>query len=83
MTQGWRKMTLFNLYQWDDINHKSILSELKDGEERWQTLGKIAQVTVVLVAHTYRQCEDQAEYIAIISARKATQFERGLYERVN
>jgi uncharacterized DUF497 family protein len=67
----------------DDIHHKSILANYKDGEERWQTLGIIGGVTVLLVAHTYRNIDDDTECIRIISARKATKIERGFYERAD
>ena len=49
-----------------------------DGEERWQTIGLINGLFVLLVAHTL---ED--DLIRIISARKATPRERRLYEKAN
>lgn len=67
----------------DDENHKSVLSEYIDGEERWQTIGKIGGVLVLLVAHTYRSDSTGAETIRIISARKATKVERRSYEKAN
>jgi len=51
-----------------------------EGEERWQTMGLIGPVVVVLVAHTYREKGDEAE-VRIISARKATPHERHYYEQ--
>jgi len=51
----------------------------ENGEERWQTIGVIEGV-VVLVAHTYRE-EDHEEVVRIISARKATKQERRHYEK--
>lgn len=50
-----------------------------EGEERWQTLGVIDGVLVMLVAHTYWE-EDGEEVVRIISARKATSPERRAYE---
>lgn len=50
-------------------------------EERWQTIGKISQVTIFVV-HTspiYDQ-ESKEEIGRIISARKATTYERRVYE---
>ena len=50
-------------------------------EERWQTIGMIGSV-VVIVMHTY-PCKDHEtgeETGRIISARKATTHERELYE---
>ena len=36
----------------DDPNHLSVQDRHEDGEERWQTLGRICGVLIVLVAHT-------------------------------
>jgi len=58
----------------------SRLERVVEGEERWQTLGLIGAVVVVLVAHTYRE-EESDSVIRIISARKATSHERRQYEQ--
>jgi len=52
------------------------------GEERWRALGQVGGVAVIMVAHTYRNHDDQ-EKIRIISARIATRHERQTYEREN
>jgi len=44
------------------------------GEERWISLGQVANMTVILVAHT-----DRHGITRIISARKATRNEREIY----
>ena len=62
-----------------DPNLLSLQDRVVDGEERWQSLGLIDGVIVVLVAHTYR-CEEGEEVIRIISARKGTPRERRAYE---
>jgi hypothetical protein len=49
-----------------------------DCEDRWQTIGMIDGLVVLLVAHTLDE-----EVIRIISARKATPRERRLYEEAN
>ena len=49
-------------------------------EERWQTIGMIGNV-VVIVAHTLPRTDDGTG--RIISARKATPHERRLYEEGN
>jgi uncharacterized DUF497 family protein len=49
-----------------------------DDEERWQTIGTIG-VVVVLVAHLWWD-EDGEEVIRLISARKASSAERKSYE---
>ena len=52
---------------------------VEDGEPRWQTIGMVEGVVVLLVGHTVRE-EDQDEIIRIITARKATRKERERYE---
>ena len=44
------------------------------GESRWQALGLVGEVAVLLVAHTVRE-EGEDEVIRIISARRATREE--------
>lgn len=53
---------------------------IEDGEERWQTIGLIEGVMVVLVAHTFREDPDGTVTVRIISARRATSQERRRYE---
>ncbi|HEX9906067.1 MAG TPA: BrnT family toxin [Propylenella sp.] len=52
---------------------------IEDGEYRWQTIGSIEGV-VVLVAHTVRGLDDETQTIHIISARRAKRPERQRYE---
>ena len=49
------------------------------GEERWQTIGLIGPV-IVLVIHTLPSGEANEEVGRIVSARKATPRERRAYE---
>ena len=58
---------------------------IEGGEERWQTIGVIYGVTVLLVAHTITEDDDGEphEEIRIISARRATPKERKHYEHEN
>ena len=58
---------------------------IEDGEERWQTIGVVHGVTVLLVAHTITDDdgEEPIEEIRIISARRATPKERKHYEHEN
>lgn len=53
-------------------------------EERWQTIGVIHNV-IVIVSHTWPQTNPQTgqETGRIISARKATRHERRFYEEGN
>jgi uncharacterized protein len=62
----------------DDPHALSDQDRVVDDEERWQTLGTIGAI-VVLVAHTSRE-EDSEEVIRLISARKASSAERKTYE---
>src|SRR5207248_8410051 len=50
------------------------------GEVRWQTLGLVGGIVLLLVAHTLRN-EGEDEVIRIISARKATRKERVRYDQ--
>jgi uncharacterized protein len=65
----------------DDPEHLSIQDRQVDGEERWQTLGLVGGMVLLLVAHLYRDSDSGDEAIRIISARKATVQERRRYER--
>lgn len=50
-----------------------------DGEERWQAIGLAAGATLLVVAHTWIDYENE-EHIRIISARLASKTERRRYE---
>jgi uncharacterized protein len=54
---------------------------IEDGEHRWRTLGLVDGVVVILVAHTFRDGDDGADIIRIISARRAEPKERRRYEQ--
>lgn len=62
----------------DDPLQLTKFDRVKDGEERWHTIGSIGGLSVILVVHLL---EDQN--IHIISARKATKYERRTYEQFN
>jgi uncharacterized DUF497 family protein len=51
-----------------------------DGEERWHAIGKVQDLPILLVVHTYRNKEGR-EIIRIISARQASSHERRRYEQ--
>ena len=56
---------------------------IEDHEERWQTIGVVHGVTLLLVAHTISERDEDGqlvETIRIISARKADKSERKRYE---
>ncbi len=60
--------------------HLTTRDRHKSSEERWQTLGMVNGVVLLLVAHTIIEDEHE-EIIRIISARKATRKERLIYEQ--
>lgn len=63
-----------------------LQDRIDEGEERWQTLGVVHGVTVLLAAHAITEKiegRDPVEIIRIISARRATRKERKRYEQEN
>lgn len=62
----------------DDPLHASILDPHSDGD-RWETLGLVGPV-LLLVVHTWSEAEGVEPVARIISARKATAYERKVYE---
>ncbi|BBJ64648.1 BrnT family toxin [Enterobacter asburiae] len=63
----------------DDPYHLSLQDRHENGEFRWQTIGLVHGLIVIMVAHTVR-FESGDEVIRIISARKADRKERSRYE---
>ncbi|MBG9389841.1 BrnT family toxin [Caenimonas aquaedulcis] len=55
---------------------------IEGGEQRWQTLGRVDGVLLLLVAHTVWD-DEEGEVIRIISARQATRKEKRDYEQEN
>lgn len=56
---------------------------IEDGERRWQTIGTVGGFTLLVVAHTVRDQDEDGrviEVIRIISARPAIRRERRRYE---
>ncbi|WP_292660221.1 BrnT family toxin [Nitratifractor sp.] len=65
----------------EDPMHLAKLDERFDYfEERWITLGKTENETILVVANLFFT-EEGEEIIRIISARKATPHERSFYEK--
>jgi uncharacterized DUF497 family protein len=64
----------------EDPHSLSVQDRAVEDEERWQTLGRVGGVVVVLLAHTYGE-ENGEEVIRLIPARKATPVERRAYEK--
>lgn len=64
----------------DDPCHISHLDREVEGELRWQTIGMVKGIHVLLVVHTSPESDnEEGENIRIISARKATPQERRVY----
>jgi uncharacterized protein len=57
----------------------TLFNQTVEGEERWQTMGQINGVLLLLVVHITRYA-DHTEIIRIISARRPTSHERRIYE---
>ena len=64
-----------------DPLHISRQDRIVEGEERWQTIGMVDGVLLILVAYTVIEEEDQV--IRIISARRVTRQERIEYEEAH
>lgn len=64
----------------DDPLHISRQDRIEDNEQRWQTIGVVHGLVLLLVAHTVTET-DGRETIRIISARKADRTERRIYEQ--
>ena len=67
-----------------------VAERVVDGEQRWQTIGVVRKasggILLLLVAHTVREEVEPGvfvEMVRIISARKATPTERGVYASEN
>jgi uncharacterized protein len=61
-----------------DPLHITRLERVVEGEERWQTIGRVSGSLIMLVAYTV--IDEGEEVIRIISARKVTRQERIEYE---
>lgn len=63
----------------DDPFSISKQDRFENNEERWQTVGSIGGILIILVAHTVR-IEGKVEILRIISARPLDKKERSRYE---
>jgi uncharacterized DUF497 family protein len=64
----------------DDPFHLTRQDREVEGEPRWQTIGMVQGVHLLLVAHTI---DEDEELVRILSARKATRGERNIYAQGN
>jgi uncharacterized protein len=69
-----------------DPLHISVPERFVGNELRWQALGMVGDVLLLMVAHTVveeKEGEETIEVVRIISARRATRSERRRYEEEN
>ncbi len=69
-----------------DPLYVSLKDRIQDGEQRWQTFGKVGNRLLMMVAHTAREEDEHGatiEVIRIISARYASRQEQRHYECEN
>ena len=65
-----------------DPDALSVQDRIEGGERRWQTLGRVGDVLILLVAHTVIDGEaGEDDIIRIISARRAEKHERRRYDQ--
>jgi len=57
-----------------------LFDRIVNGEERWQAVGKVLTLPLLVVAHTSRNQDDE-EVVRLISARQASSHERRRYEQ--
>ena len=67
------------LLVFDDPWAITEMDRVVDGEERFRTIGRVGELTILFVAHTW--VEDDEIHVRIISARKADRAERRAYEK--
>ena len=66
-----------------DPLHVSVQDRIEHGEQRWQAIGATHSSVILVVAHIFKEEDDEGgsiEIIRIISARRATPRERQSYE---
>jgi uncharacterized DUF497 family protein len=68
-------------YVFDDPDALVDHDRIEGSELRWQTLGMVGDVLLLLVAHGVRFENEDDEVIRIISARRADGKERRRYEK--
>lgn len=65
----------------EDPLHVTRLERIEGHEQRYQTIGEVGGLLLILVAHTWTELDSGEECIRIISARRATKIERSVYEQ--
>lgn len=49
-------------------------------EDRWITIGKTKSESIIVVIHTFQEIQEDQFHIRIITARKATKYEKKQYQ---
>lgn len=65
---------------WNDPFYVVLPDRVEAGEQRWHAIGMVGAVVVLIVVHSHPEPDDEGR-IRIISARKATAYERKRYEQ--
>ncbi len=65
----------------DDPLAVFLQDRIEDGEPRWQVIGTVKGIEMLLVAYASKGFDDNMEFIRIISARRADKHERQIYKR--
>lgn len=66
----------------EDPGYRSEQDRTENGEERWQSFGRIGPLLLAMAAHTWSEANGD-EIVRVISARYATPKERRNHEREN
>ena len=66
----------------EDPGHVVVNDPTEKGEQRWQAIGFVENALLLLVVHTLTE-GDGAEFIRLISARRATRCEAQIYGEQN
>lgn len=67
-----------------DPHALSRVERIENGEERWQTIGMVGEILILLIVYILRTNTEDCLYteeIRIISARKADRKERKAYDK--
>lgn len=77
----WKHRVFFEtaVLVFDDPEFVMTRDRIVDSEQRWQTIGLVRGILLLLVAHTIESRDDE-EIVRIISAREVTARERRRYE---
>jgi uncharacterized protein len=67
------------IHVFDDPMALHVQDRVEDQELRWQVIGRVAGIKILLVAYVSRGFQENTEFIRIISARRAEKHEQIFY----